>query len=142
MSVRKLLATPLHALSHILAVSRLSLSLFHPYAVSQSLQRPFASVLPFYHGAAADEALAISNVSATRILEIDWSAIGGGTTISGYRYSLSPSGISFRNLVYISGRLSDGEVVLDMVLRKNRMERVVAEVNKLIALSAKSKSIS
>lgn len=80
---------------------------------------------------AAHETLFISNVSASRILESDWSAVGGEETLCGYRYQLTPTDVLFTNAVYIAGRLSDGTVVLDLSLNTVRLDLLVKEVNKI-----------
>ncbi|GLB33239.1 putative lysr family regulatory protein [Lyophyllum shimeji] len=47
---------------------------------------------------------------------------GKGKTLCGYRYQLTPTELLMTNGVYVSGRLGDGSVVLDVSLRKRRVE--------------------
>lgn len=84
----------------------------------------------------AEDDLMISNVSASRILESDWSTIGSRKTICGYRYQLTPTDIMFANAVFIAGRLEDGTVVLDVSLNKARMELLVREVEDALCAAA------
>ncbi|KAJ7179565.1 hypothetical protein C8R46DRAFT_1074109 [Mycena filopes] len=78
----------------------------------------------------ADETLVISNVSASRILEADWSAIGSQRTLCGYRFSATPTSLVLGNTAYISGRL-DSNTILDVNLNKARMYNLTKAVEEL-----------
>jgi hypothetical protein len=79
----------------------------------------------------AQETLIISNVSLSRILEADWSAIGSQGTVCGYRFSATPNKLVVGNTAYISGRLSDSSTVLDVNLNKVRMQNLTKAIEKL-----------
>lgn len=132
MHVQEIRDTPLHTLCRTLAVLRLSFSRAHAVLAARILRSDGVTVAPFHRD--AQESLAVSNVSATRIMEVDWSAIGGTKVVCGYRYPVS-NGFVLTNMLHVSGRLADGSVVLDMCLRRRRLESVEREVNTLIAAS-------
>jgi hypothetical protein len=119
---------PLHELCHVLATSRLSLTTSH---VVQAYTTMKSNPRAFPHNPAAEDSLLLSNVSASRILESDWSPVGGKRTICSYRYQLTPLKVLLTNAVFISGRLDDGSVVLDVTLTEHRLSLLVAEINKL-----------
>lgn len=79
----------------------------------------------------ADETLVVSNVSASRILESDWSPIGSQGTLCGYRFSATPNNLVIANNAYISGRLSDSSTVLDVNLSKVRMANLTKAIEQL-----------
>ncbi|KAF5393851.1 hypothetical protein D9757_000412 [Collybiopsis confluens] len=81
----------------------------------------------------AQEAFLLSNVSASRILEVDWTSVGGTKTLCGYRYSMTPTQLILTNSVYISGRLADGSLVLDTTLNELRRELLQSEIWEMIA---------
>lgn len=83
----------------------------------------------------------ISNVSASRILESDWTAVGAKRTLCSYRYQLTPLRLLLTNAVFISGRLDDGSVVLDVTLTEHRLSLLVAEINKLGSRSGLTDSL-
>jgi hypothetical protein len=116
LSIADLKSFPLHALTNLLAALRASLSMRHVVSTYQFLQKPC-----FPNPPGGDETIMISNVSASRILESDWTAVGS-KTLCGYRYQATPTDVLFTNAVYIAGRLDDGSVVLDVTLNKARFE--------------------
>ncbi|KAJ6543837.1 hypothetical protein B0H19DRAFT_1076057 [Mycena capillaripes] len=79
----------------------------------------------------AQETLVISNVSASRIMEADWSPIGSQGTVCGYRFSATPNKLVIGNAAYISGRLSDASSILDVNLNKVRMQNLTRAIEKL-----------
>jgi hypothetical protein len=81
----------------------------------------------------ADETLVVSNVSASRILETDWSPIGSKGTVCGYRFAITPNELVLCNNAYISGRLSDSSTVLDVTLSTVRMQNLTRAVDMIIA---------
>ncbi|KDR74481.1 hypothetical protein GALMADRAFT_227535 [Galerina marginata CBS 339.88] len=121
-------AMSLTALTELFAASRASLSLDHVLAARELLQNPC-----FPNPPNADETMMVSNVSASRILESDWSAVGSKRTICSYRYQATPTGVMFTNAVYISGRLGDKSVVLDVTLNKMKIELLLREIRRLEA---------
>lgn len=123
---------PLTALTNIFAASRASLSLQDITSAYQHLQKP-----SFPNPPDAEETLNISNVSASRILEADWSVIGSKRTLCGYRYQATPTDTLFTNAVYIAGRLADGTVVLDVSLNKARLDAVSGEIQRYTARAAR-----
>ena len=121
-------SVPLHELCNVLATSRLSLTTSHvvqAYTAMKSMPKAFPN------NPAAEDTLMISNVSASRILESDWSPVGAKRTLCSYRYQLTPHKLLLTNAVFISGRLDDGSVVLDVTLTEHRLSLLVAEINKL-----------
>ncbi|KAF8883455.1 hypothetical protein BD779DRAFT_872480 [Infundibulicybe gibba] len=131
-TVEELRTSTLQHLSHRLAVSRQSLDVSHVVSACKALQEPGTSA-PI--DPRSDENLVISNVSASRILEADWSLIGAYRTVCGYRYQLTPTKVMLANAIYISGRLADSSVVLDLTLNSARLELVMNAVDEL-ALAA------
>ncbi|KAG6853593.1 hypothetical protein C0991_002999 [Blastosporella zonata] len=131
MTVAQINAYPLHELSRILAASRATLGVSHLMSSYDALK----SVTAFPASPAAHENMVVSNVSASRILESDWSSVGATRTVCGYRYQLTPNELLMTNTVYIAGRLDDGSVVLDVSLNKARMELLAKEVLTLKAAS-------
>ncbi|KAG6829690.1 hypothetical protein H0H92_003808 [Tricholoma furcatifolium] len=123
-TVAQLNKYPLPELARILATSRASLTIPHVIASYGALE----SVTAFPASASANENVVISNVSASRILESDWSPIGAVRTVCGYRYQLTPNELLMTNTVYIAGRLDDGSVVLDISLNKARIDLLAKEV--------------
>ncbi|KAG6861375.1 hypothetical protein C0995_000781 [Termitomyces sp. Mi166 len=124
MTVAQLKSYPLHELSSILAASRNALAIPHLISSHDAL----TSITAFPANPKANENVVVSNVSASRILESDWSAIGAIRTVCGYRYQLTPNEALMTNTVYIAGRLDDGSVVLDVSLSKERIDLLVKEV--------------
>jgi hypothetical protein len=135
MSVRDLNLLPLPDMARRFAMFREELSFYHVVEACQTLSN-HASCLPGHPD--ADEVLLVSNVSASRILEADWSKLGSKGTVCGYRYSLTPTELLFSNYAYISGRLKDGSVVLDVVLSKGRLELLLNDVRRLIAAASEA----
>ncbi|KAG5353634.1 hypothetical protein C0989_004315 [Termitomyces sp. Mn162] len=124
MTVVQLKNYPLHELSRIFTASRNALAVSHVISSYDAL----TSTTAFPANPKANENIVVSNVSASRILESDWSAIGAVRTLCGYRYQLTPNEILVTNTVYIAGRLEDGSVVLDVSLSKGRIDLLVKEV--------------
>jgi hypothetical protein len=120
-------------LTSLVAASRMALTKDHIVSAYSCVKKP---IIMFPTHPEAEDDLMISNVSASRILESDWSTIGGKRTICGYRYQLTPTDIMFANAVFIAGRLEDGTVVLDVSLNKARMELLVGEVEEAVRAAA------
>lgn len=135
LSVSDVQSFSLPALTSILTTSRLSLS--KPQVVAAFKMLSSGGHFPS-HPEAQDN-LTVSNVSASRILEADWSATGVGRTVCGYRYQLTPTGVVFANAIYIAGRLDDGTVVLDVTLNTLKLKLLVDAVTALIDEAADAK---
>ncbi|KAF8211531.1 hypothetical protein K438DRAFT_1958625 [Mycena galopus ATCC 62051] len=95
----------------------------HQFLTSNALTMPVHPV--------AHETFTLSNVSASRILESDWSAIGSEGTLSGYRFSPTPNNLVIGNRAYFSGRLVDGTTIIDVNLNKVRMQNLATAIEKL-----------
>lgn len=136
-SVEELQSTPLHVLAHSFAAARNSLSMAHSISMYNTClnavkDKHIVAPLPFNDD--AQETLAVSNMSIARIVDIDWTGVGGKTTLCRYKYAVN-DGPLFTNLLTIAGRTHDGGVVLDIVLTKNRLARLEAEVQELLSTS-------
>lgn len=83
----------------------------------------------------AQEILTVTNVSIARIVDIDWTGVGGKKTVCRYKYGLSDGLMYMTNALTIAGRTHDGGTVLDVVLNKRRLARLEAEVQELVARS-------
>jgi hypothetical protein len=138
-SVGEILSTPLYLLCHTLALARISLSGFHAIYAANAFDR-YHVAAPFHPE--AEESLSVINVSSTGILNTDWRAVGAGSTICGYRYPIAERPLPFSNSVFVSGRLDDGSVVLDTVLRKARLKRLEEEIKVLVAASRDPRNVS
>ncbi|KAF9480232.1 hypothetical protein BDN70DRAFT_931898 [Pholiota conissans] len=126
LSIADVQSYSLPTLTKLFSASRHSLSLNHVVEAYRQLQHPVFPSPPN-----ADETLVVSNVSASRILEADWTPLGVGRTLCGYRYQATPMGVVFTNAVYIAGRLDDGSVVLDVTLNQARFDLLVADIERL-----------
>ncbi|TFK43049.1 hypothetical protein BDQ12DRAFT_674301 [Crucibulum laeve] len=120
----------LSSLTHLLATTRASMSVTQVLLAHRTLEK---SVTAFPLDSSADETLTISNVSASRILESDWSGVGGKETLCGYRYQLTPTEVLWTNAVYLAGRLADGTTVLDVTLSTHRLGLLTAEIETQMA---------
>nr|GAT47740.1 predicted protein [Mycena chlorophos] len=127
MTVKTIIATDLADLTQHLCESRHSLSLLHVAAAEHLMSK--ALTMPVHPG--AQDTLVVSNVSASRILETDWTPAGSEGTICSYRFSATPTGLVYGNGVYISGRLADGSTVLDVNLNPVRMENLTRAIGEL-----------
>ncbi|PPQ73589.1 hypothetical protein CVT24_007957 [Panaeolus cyanescens] len=132
LSVEAVQQLPLSALTNMFAAARASLSSLEVSSAYQLLQKPC-----FPNPPNAGETLNVSNVSASRILEADWTVIGSKRTMCGYRYQATPTDTLFTNAVYIAGRLADGTVVLDVSLNKARLDVLAGEVQRYVARIAR-----
>ncbi|KAF9464314.1 hypothetical protein BDZ94DRAFT_1289447 [Collybia nuda] len=129
LTVAELCKYSLPELSEVLASARASLAIPHILSSYKAVK----SITAFPVNPSAHENLMISNVSASRILESDWSTIGGTKTLCGYRYQLTPNELMMTNTVYIAGRLADGSVVMDMSLNKDRVDLLIKAVGAISA---------
>lgn len=129
-SVQDLNRLSISQIAKRLAQSREALSIFDVISAYKTMDQ-FALSAPGHPD--ADETFLVSNVSASRILETDWSKAGSRGTICSYRYSITPTELPLANAAYISGRLSDGRVVLDVTFSKPRLALLLKETERLIA---------
>ena len=134
-TVGELQSLPLHVLAHSFATTRSSLTPAHPLSlyntlVNASKDKRVLGLLPFNPD--AHETLTMSNMSIARIVDIDWTGVGGKATICRYKSILSDNPVLISNVLTIAGRTGDGGTVLDVVLNKKRLVRLEAEVRKLI----------
>ncbi|KIK65743.1 hypothetical protein GYMLUDRAFT_240221 [Collybiopsis luxurians FD-317 M1] len=129
-SVHDLKANPISEITRQMSAARQTLSTQHVVGgYLQMVDNPLS--IPAHP--TAQEAFLLSNVSASRILEADWTTVGGTKTLCGYRYSMTPTQLILTNSVYISGRLADGSIVLDTTLNENRRELLQSEISHMIA---------
>lgn len=135
-TVKDLQSTPLHVLARSFATARESLSPAHPvslYHKCLTKNKKVIATIPFNFD--ADETFYVTNVSIARIVNINWTGIGGKTTICRYRSVLIDSPMMMTNLVTVAGRTHDEAMVLDVVLADKRLARLEAEVQELIRSS-------
>ena len=90
-------------------------------------------VIPF--NLQAQETFIVSNVSIARIVNIDWTGVGGKTTVCRYKYILTDGPMNATNIITIAGRGHDGSTIMDVVLSKKRLARVEAAVQELLSSS-------
>ena len=93
--------------------------------------RRFKAVMPY--DTRADETMVVSNMSIARIVDINWTGLGGKQTVCRYKTILSESPLLISNIMTIAGRLGDGHTVLDVVLNQQRRQLLEMELEKLIA---------
>lgn len=129
LSAKDVQAFTLQHLASLLAASRMALTKEHIISAYTCVKAP---IIMFPTHPEAEDDLMISNVSASRILESDWSTIGSKRTLCGYRCQLTPTDILFANAVFIAGRLDDGTVVLDVSLNKARLDLLMEEVEEAV----------
>ncbi|KAJ7477115.1 hypothetical protein B0H11DRAFT_1291447 [Mycena galericulata] len=130
LTVEGINAMSLPELTRTLCVTRRELSLDHVISAHQLMSNN-AITMPVHP--IAEETMIVSNVSASRILETDWSPVGSRGTLCGYRFSATPTNLVLGNTVYISGRLSDSSTVLDVNLNKVRMQNLTNAIEELKA---------
>jgi hypothetical protein len=83
----------------------------------------------------AQEIFTVTNMSIARIVNIDWTGVGGKTTLCRYKGVLTNNIPPFTNLLTIAGRTHDGGTVMDVVLSKKRLARLEAGVQELLRAS-------
>ena len=73
----------------------------------------------------------MSNMSSARAVDINWTGVSGGKTISRYDILI---GILFpgTNIVTVSGRLADGSTLLNVVLNREKMRVLSAEIQRIL----------
>ena len=135
-TVARLKAIPLHHLAYELAKARSELSLGHAVQVYKLLEesakpsRHFKAVMAY--DTRADETMVVSNMSIARIVDINWSGLGGKRTVCRYKTILSEAPLLISNIVTIAGRLDDGHTILDVVLNQKRRQLLEKALEKLI----------
>jgi len=78
------------------------------------------------------EILTVTNMSIGRIVDINWTGVGGKNTLCRYQVALTDTSFVMTNLLAIGGRTHDGAIVLDVVLGRKRLARLEAGVQELI----------
>ncbi|THU89981.1 hypothetical protein K435DRAFT_728668 [Dendrothele bispora CBS 962.96] len=143
LSISTLQSQSLATIAYRLTSSRQSTpdSIKFQHVVSSSRAIRTAKIAAPFHPH-ADEIFSVSNVSNSRILEVDWgciSSIKNGKTLCGYRYIQTATGVNFVNVLFISGRLpKDGSIVLDVYLTKDRINLLREEVERVVRLAENS----
>ncbi|KAJ7499307.1 hypothetical protein FB451DRAFT_1204965 [Mycena latifolia] len=128
LTVQQLNAMTIPEFTRTLSIARRELSLDHVVSAHQVMSNN-SLTMPLHP--VADETLVMSNVSASRILETDWSHVGSQGTVCSYRFSATPNNLVLANTAYISGRLSDSSTVLDVNFNKLRMQNLTAAIQQL-----------
>lgn len=146
-TIAQLKTIRLHHLAYELAKAKAGLSLGHAVHVYKLLEestkpsRFHKSVMPY--DARADETLVMSNMSIARVVDINWTGLGGKRTVCRYKANLCQSSVLISNVVTITGRLHDGSTVLDVILNRRRRQLLEMELEKLIVdATAESDSLS
>ncbi|KAF7330765.1 hypothetical protein MVEN_02415200 [Mycena venus] len=130
LTVKELNSLTIPEFTLALCQARHKMSLDHVLSSHQYLtNNPFSMRMPVHPD--AHETLTLSNVSASRILESDWSPIGSQGTVCGYRFSATPNNLVIGNRIYFSGRLADGTTIIDVNLSKVRMQNLATAIEKL-----------
>lgn len=138
-TVAELKATPVHLVAYKLAKARAALSVAHSRQIYKYLEdcaKPRKGILDIKAvitcHADADENLSVSNMSIARVVDINWTGLGGQRTLCRYKSLISEVPVLISNTVTIAGRLDNGTTVVDVVLNQRRMRRLEAEVLKLV----------
>ena len=84
------------------------------------------------HDARAEETIFFSNMTFGRVVDINWTGFGGGCTVCMYKPLLGESSLLISNTVTIEGILADGNIVMDVVLNRRRMQILEDELEKLV----------
>ncbi|PPQ80704.1 hypothetical protein CVT26_007404 [Gymnopilus dilepis] len=128
----------LHALAYTLAHSKLSVTAEHALITSSRVKtlrsqqaKGRQSSLVLAIDGRADETLAMTNMSLGRLVDVDWTGVGGGKTVFQYKYLMTAGSLPFSNMVTIGGRLGDGTVALEVVLNRKRMRALEDAVARL-----------
>ncbi|KAJ6567259.1 hypothetical protein DFH09DRAFT_1261498 [Mycena vulgaris] len=127
-TVQQLNAMTVPELTRTLCLARHNLSLDYVLSAHQIMgNNPIT--MPLHP--LADETLIMSNVSASRILESDWSPVGSQGTLCSYRFAATRTNLVLANSAFISGRLSDSSTILDVNLSKVRIQNLTAAIDQL-----------
>ncbi|KAG2008258.1 hypothetical protein CC2G_013710 [Coprinopsis cinerea AmutBmut pab1-1] len=132
-TVHEVTIRPLHELSVSLAKAKTKGSkaeegaLFYKRLAEADAAWPTGGLLPI--DSRTDETVTMSNVSMARVAALDWSAAGGGATLT--HYKLFPNAIKVANIVNINGRLENGDLVVNLLLNRRRMESLEREYRRL-----------
>ena len=73
----------------------------------------------------ADETFLVTNVSNGRVVNVDWTGLGGGKTIFRYKTNMGRGQVPLSNYITIAGKLEDGSIALDVILNQKRMKALV-----------------
>ena len=141
-TVAEIKAIPLHHLAYELAKATSGISLGHAIQVFNLLEESIApsstikTVIP--HDARAEETIFFSNMSFGRVVDINWTGLGGMRTVSIYKPLLGESSLLISNTVTIDGTLGNGNIIMDVVLNRRRWQLLEEELEKLISSSSSS----
>jgi len=136
-TIAQLKSIHLHHLAYELAKARSGLSLTHAVQVYKLLKEAAAPsrlnkfVMPY--DIRADETMVMSNMSIARVVDINWSGLGGKRTVCRYKTNLCKSPLLVSNVVTITGRLGNGHTILDLILNRQRRQLLENELERLIA---------
>lgn len=136
LTVAEIKAIPLHHLAYELAKATSGLSLGHAIKVYKLLEEStkpsptIKTVVP--HDDRAEEAMFFSNMSFGRVVDINWTGLGGKRTVCIYKPLLGESFLLISNTVTIDGTLGNGNIVMDVVLNRRRMQILEEELEKLV----------
>jgi len=135
-TVAEIKVLPLHHLAYKLAKATSELSLGHAMQVYKLLEesiKPSPTIKTiFINDSRADETLLVSNMSFGRVVDIDWSGLGGKRTVCMCKPFLGESSLLLSNAVTIDGTLGDGHIMMDVVLNRRRMQILEEELEKLV----------
>jgi len=77
-------------------------------------------------------------MSFGRVVDINWTGLGGMRTVSIYKPLLGESSLLISNTVTIDGTLGNGNIIMDVVLNRRRWQLLEEELEKLISSSSSS----
>ena len=133
-TVKDIQTTPVHRLAHIFATARSSLSISEAVSIYRDVYQGFKPsrtkmILPYDER--SDENMIMSNMSIARMVDINWTGLGGGKTVCRYK-ALIGTPVLASNVVTITGRLADGSTLLDLVLNREKTRKIEAEIQRIL----------
>ena len=78
-----------------------------------------------------------SNMSFGRVVDINWTGLGGKRTVCMYKPLLGESFLLISNTMTIDGTLGNGNAVIDVVLNRKRMLILETELERLIGFGSR-----
>ncbi|KAG2008950.1 hypothetical protein CC2G_014328 [Coprinopsis cinerea AmutBmut pab1-1] len=136
--LHSLSSQPLYQIAYTLAKTRATTSrvddFLISYKTSQIVDAQWLGGLALPVTERTDETMLMTNASIARIAFLGWTPAmkggKGGRTLTHYR--LSPSPIPVVNILFTNGWLENGDLVLNISVTKDKMDRVKAEFGKLV----------